>query len=200
MKTTSNDYGTVIIINGASAVGKSSIVKVFQTKQATPWLSAGIDNLFARILPQKFYLEAEHNDPVAMPSDAFKYKKATGFAVKIGPNAQTVIKGMHRAIASYAHAGNNVIVDYIKYDDAWIPDLKEALHGIKVFWIGINASLASIEQREKTRGTSPIGHARSHYDTVHLNISYDLMINTNSLSPDQAADQIITFIRKQPLR
>lgn len=194
MKKTSRNPGMVLIINGASAVGKSSIVKAFQTKQAAPWLSAGIDNLFARILPQKFYLEAKQNYHLAIHNDTSENKKATLFTVKIGPEAQTIIKGMHRAIAAYAHVGNNVIVDYIKYDDAWIPDLKESLQGIKVIWIGINASLASIEQREKARGTSPSGHARSHYDTVHMNMSYDLMINTDSLTANQAADLIIKKI------
>ncbi len=194
MKKTNNTPGMVIIINGASAVGKSSIVKAFQAKQTTPWLSTGIDNLFARILPQKFYLETKQKDSLAMHNNAPEDRKATLCTVKIGPEAQAVIKGMHRAIAAYAHVGNNVIVDYIKYDDTWIPDLKESLQGINVIWIGIDASLASIEQREKTRGTSPSGHARSHYDTVHINMPYNFMINTDSLTAEQTADLIIKKI------
>ena len=85
---------------------------------------------------------------------------------------------MHRAIAAYANTGNNVVVDYIKYEPEWLPDIQNALHGIKVIWVGVTANLESIEQREKKRGTSPEGHARSHYHTVHQGITYDLMINT----------------------
>jgi chloramphenicol 3-O phosphotransferase len=103
---------------------------------------------------------------------------------------------MHRAIAAYAQSGNNVIVDYIKYEQPWVADLKNALKGIKVVWVGVTASLESVQQREKMRGTSPEGHARSHYHTVHQDMNYDLMLDTDNLRPEQSADKIIEFIQK----
>ncbi len=119
------------------------------------------------------------------------------FILEVGPEGQMVIRGMHRAIAAYAHTGNNVIVDYIKYEGAWIPDLKEALKGIPVIWVGVTAPLEIIQQREKKRGTSPEGHARSHYYTIHQGMSYDVMIDTSLLTPDQAADKVINFMNEK---
>jgi hypothetical protein len=36
--------GTVIILNGTSAVGKSSIMRAFHAQHVGPWLGIGIDN------------------------------------------------------------------------------------------------------------------------------------------------------------
>lgn len=187
--------GTVIILNGPSSVGKSSIIKAFQTKRPEPWLSIGIDNFFVGVLPPKFYLESKPEHYGVMRGIASEDALGKLFTLEVGSEGQKVIKGMHHAIAAYAKAGNNVIVDYIKYEQPWIDDLKNALQGIKVIWVGATASLESIQQREKKRGTSPEGHARSHYHTVHQGMDYDLMLDTDKLNPEQAADKIIEFIK-----
>jgi chloramphenicol 3-O phosphotransferase len=181
--------GMVIIINGPSAVGKTSIIKEFQKRQTSPWLSIGIDNFFVGVLPPKFYLEDKPEHHAVMHGVASEDAHGKLFTLQIGPEGQKIIRGMHRAIAAYAREGNNVIVDYIKYDSAWISDLQESLKGIKVLWVGVTASLESIQQREKARGTSPEGHARSVYHTMHEGMSYDLMLNTDSTMPEQAAEK-----------
>jgi chloramphenicol 3-O phosphotransferase len=187
--------GMVIILNGPSSVGKSSIMKAFQTKEKTPWLSIGIDNFFVGVLPPKFYLEDTPEHRLVMHGIASEDAKGKLFTLTVGSEGQKVIKGMHRSIAAYAQTGNNVIVDYIQYDNTWITDLQKSLNGIKVVWVGVTASLDSIQQREKKRGTSPEGHARSHYNTVHQRITYDLMLDTDSLTPEQSAEKIIDLIK-----
>ena len=193
MNTPTTKSGMVIIINGPSGVGKSSIIKAFQIKQKTPWLGTGIDHLYIGVLPPHFLDDKpEHHSVMYIKTTEGKEGKMV--TAVFGPEGQKVIKGMNRAIAAYAHAGNNVIADYIQYNQAWIADLKTTLHDVKVIWVGVTASLDSIEQREKKRGTSPEGHARSHYQTVHKGIEYDLMIDTDAVTPEQAADQIIALI------
>ena len=187
--------GTVIILNGPSSVGKSSIIKEFQAKQTTPWLGTGIDHLYIGVIPP-IWLDDKPEHHAIMTVEKTEDKEGPMVKAIFGPEGQKVIKGMHCAIAAYANAGNNVIVDYIKYDPEWITDLQKVLQDIKVIWVGVNASLESIEQREKNRGTSPQGHARSHYDTVHKGISYDLKLDTDSLTSEQAADQIVEFLKK----
>ncbi len=187
--------GMVIVVNGTSAVGKTSIIKAFQAKQSTPWLSIGIDNFFVGVIPPKFYLEDKPEHRLVMHGVASEDKEGKLFTLEIGTEGQKIIKGMHRSIAAYAREGNNVIVDYIQYDPTWIVDLQESLRGITIIWVGVTASLEAIKQREKARGTSPEGHARSVYHTVHQGIKYDLMLNTDSLTPEQAADKIIEFVK-----
>jgi len=105
---------------------------------------------------------------------------------------------MHAAVGAYAHAGNNIIVDYILYDQQWIQDLVHALKDIRVYNIGINPALSVLEEREKARATSPVGHARSHYNTVHQGMVYDLELDTSTMTVEQAALKIKNFIDQNP--
>lgn len=50
-------YGTVIVLNGPSAAGKSSAIKAFQNNQNSTWLGIGVDNFFVGVIPQKLLLE-----------------------------------------------------------------------------------------------------------------------------------------------
>ena len=58
--------------------------------------------------------------------------------------------------------------------------------------------LKAIEEREKKRATSPEGHARSHYDTVHSFDDYDLVIDDPTLSAEEIARQIQRYMDKNP--
>jgi len=193
-KSIDTKFGTVIILNGPSASGKSSIIKAFQEKREEPWLCTGLDNFYVGVLAPKFLDDKpEHSNVMTVKKFETKDGKKVVKAI-FGSEGQKVIRGMHRAIAAYAQAGNNVVVDYIKYEDAWIPDFQEALKGINVIFVKVNASLESIEKREKARATSPVGHTRSHYSTVHNGIKYDLEINTDDLNPEQGANKIIEYL------
>ena len=198
-KFKTNLSGTVIILNGPSSVGKSSIIKAFQAKQDTPWLGTGIDQLYVGVIPP-VWLDDKQEHSSIMSIKKTEDEEGPIVTAVFGPDGQKVIKGMHRAIAAYANVGNNLIVDYIKYEDDWLVDFKKALKGIKVIWVGVKASLDSIIERERKRGTSPIGHARSHYYSVHDGIDYDLILNTDLLTPEKAADEIIKFINNPDLK
>lgn len=94
------------------------------------------------------------------------------------------------AIAEYAKTGCNVIVDYISYSDDQRKDLEQSLSGLKTLFVGITVDLDEIERRESSRATSPPGHARSHYNSVHEGWNYDLKIDASKLSADQVAQKI----------
>ena len=189
--------GTVVILNGPSAVGKSSIMRAFQKKHNDVWLGIGIDNFFVGVLPSKFYLEDKPEHYTVMRGVGSEDDEGKLFTLHIGDQGQKVIKGMHRAIAAYARAGNNVLVDYIMYDQAWLKDLQSSLAGIPVISVGLTASLPTLELREKTRGTSPEGHARSIYHSVHYGWNYDIKINTDEVMPDQIVDVIDHYIENK---
>jgi chloramphenicol 3-O phosphotransferase len=113
----------------------------------------------------------------------------------IGDQGDKVAYGMNSAIFAYAQNGNNVIVDYIAYKKEWLDDLrKKKPENINIYYIKVNIPLEILEQREKNRGTSPVGHARSHYDIIDWDISYDLEIDSGTESPEQIAEKIKTFI------
>jgi chloramphenicol 3-O phosphotransferase len=196
--------GIILILNGPSSSGKTSIQKAFQKKSDHLFLRIGIDSFFDELLPEPDISRLQEEKRFDQKTSLGEYirgitleEDATGAPIiplHIGPAGDRVMRGMHRSMATYAKAGNNLIVDYILYKAEYLDDLISSLKGRKVYWIGVFAPLDIIEQREKARGTSPAGHARSHYQSCHQNVSYDLELNTEKTTPEELAEEILNFI------
>ncbi len=190
--------GIVIILNGPSAAGKSSLQKAVQRLAPVPYLNVGIDNFFNDLFPD------EHGK-LGCKADAdfgndLRWVTITDNLVylHVGPAGQKIVDGMNKAIAAYAKAGNNVVVDYIMYEQSWMQDLLHQLQGCPVYLVGVTVPLDVLQAREQARSTSPIGHAGSHYHTVHVGNSYDLELDYVTMTPDQGAIKILEFVKNNP--
>lgn len=196
--------GTIIILNGVSSVGKTSIQKALQKIMPEPYLSLGIDNMLVGTLPEQcmtgdFFNTDRPKDGVQGMHGYFaKDEQGKLFKLEFGPACQKLIRGMHRSFAAMAREHNNIVVDYILYDQRWLPDLVDALCGYRVYFVGVKAPLDIVQKREKKRGTSPEGHARAYYDKVHKHGEYDIIIDTLELTPEKAAEKIKAFIDQKP--
>lgn len=191
---------TVIILNGPSASGKSSIQEAFIRKIDTPWIKIGIDNFFVGVL-STYYIYGEYKpiNPIYKIMEGIATQdenKNPIFTLKVGPSGEKIINGMNHAIKAYADAGNNIIIDYIAYEPEWLESLVALLKGHKVIVVGVNLPLEVLEQREVTRATSPRGHARSHYETVHKHkVKYALEVDSSKMTPEQIAESIFSLIK-----
>jgi chloramphenicol 3-O phosphotransferase len=179
--------GTVIILNGTSSSGKTSIVRALQEVLDEPYLDAGIDK-FLFMLPKRYldeplwhqvfdYLYA---DPIAR----------TGLSIKAGPVGHRVVTGMHRSIAALACAGNNVVADHVLLEQPWLKDCVEILRDFPVWFVGVRCPLEVVEQRERERRDRTWGQARAQFDLVHAHGLYDLEVDTSISSPVDCALQI----------
>lgn len=195
-----NSSGAVIILNGPSGSGKSSIQREFQTRMMPNlWIKLGIDTLFdspmPNITPENLSVWQSPN-PIRWVEQSQDAEGKNVITLYLGDQGERVAYGMNSAIAAYAHAGCNVIVDYIAYDQAWLTDLQSKLKGVRTYFIAIDIPLDILEQREAARGTSPAGHARSHYHTVYGDISYDLRVSSEKNSPEIIAQEIAAYIAR----
>ena len=187
---------TIIILNGPSAAGKSSIQKELQKIMPQPYLALGIDNLFSALCPDEYTIGEK---PQGFDQKLIRWVEVISQNGKpriplfIGPEGKKIIQGMIGAIKAYADAGNNLVIDYIQYDPAWTKQLKKTLKKHKVIWVKVDIPLETLEEREKARGTSPVGHARSHYHSVYQDINYSLSVNTKTMRPKDCARLIKTY-------
>lgn len=191
--------GKVIILNGPSAAGKTTLQKAIQSQANETYIALGIDSLFNDVFPDEYGSKVTIKaDPKTLRSVRSYQDQSGNPVVKllIGETGQKIAKGMNRAIAAYAQSGLNVVVDYIAYDPDWLPDLKAHLQGIPTYFIGVKLPLDLLEDRERARNTSPVGHARSHYHTVHQGWTYDLEVDTSVLSAHEAAQRILQLVDK----
>ncbi|MGE0622669.1 MAG: chloramphenicol phosphotransferase CPT family protein [Pseudomonadales bacterium] len=119
--------------------------------------------------------------------------------IQFGEHGEHVLRGMRRAIAAFALAGNNVIVDDILFKPAYLDDYAVALEGIPAWLIGVRCTLEEVNAREGRRSGRFPGTAASHFHDVHAHgAGYDLEVDTTRASPKQCALDIVARLRHPP--
>jgi chloramphenicol 3-O phosphotransferase len=172
-------FGNIILVNGASSSGKSTLSKALQEKLEQPFWHYSIDHLIAaNILPQ-----------ARIKSKEFLWSD-------LRPQ---FFAGFHHSLPALAKAGNNLIVEHIVETKEWMQLLLELLAPFDVFFVGVHCPLPELERREIERGNRRIGEARQDFETVHTFGVYDLEID----APNNLAANVETVIsawetRKQP--
>jgi chloramphenicol 3-O phosphotransferase len=168
--------GNIILLNGPSSSGKTSILHALQNLMEEPYLEAGIDK-FIYMLPGR-YLERPLWDDVL------------GLAIQAGAEGHLLIAGMHRAIASLSRAGNHVIADHVLVEPLWLQDCANLFNDLPAYFIGIHCPLLILEQREQARRTRTLGQAKAQFGRVHAHCVYDLEVDTSINTPEECALQI----------
>lgn len=188
--------GRVVIINGPSSVGKSTIASGLQGTMGEPWLKLALDD-FLGFMPEPLVNRAPSADP------GFRWFPAvvTGDEathIAVGEYGHRVIRGMHQVVAALARSDLDVIVDDVIVDASWLDDYLQAMTGIDVIFVGVTAPLRVIEERELARGDRHPRLARGHYDIVHHDMIYDVIVDTSVLSPEACIDHVVARIHTGP--
>lgn len=175
-----NSTGTILIINGASSSGKTSLVHALQDMLPKPYLEAGIDK-FIFMMPGR-YLERPLWDEVL------------GKADHAGETGHVLIGAMHRAIRALALAGVNVIADHVLLEPAWVQDCAALLRDLPAYLVGVRCPLEVLEERERSRRNRTLGQARLQHQLVHAHGVYDLEVDTSRLNPQECAGRVAEFL------
>ncbi len=171
--------GKIILVNGASSSGKSTLSRALQEKLEQPFWHYSIDHLIAA----NILLHARIKSKEFLWSD-------------LRPQFFT---GFHHSLPALAKAGNNLIVEHIVETKEWMTLLLELLAPFDVFFVGVHCPLPELERREIERGNRRIGEARQDFETVHTFGIYDLEVDaTNDLDANVATVISAWKIRKQP--
>ena len=176
----------VVILNGVSSVGKTSIAKALQRIAAEPFLNVSMD-AFLDMLPERTL-----NHPDGITFEAVYGASRPTVAVRTGPVVERALTGMRHAVSALADRGNNLIVDEVMFGAVEEEEYRRLLQPFDVLFVGIFASLEVIEERERLRGDREIGLARWQFDLVHRDRAYDLRVDTTHMTPDAAALKIKT--------
>lgn len=173
----------VIILNGPSSAGKTSLGRALQNLLETPYLLVQMD-AFLEMLPPWM---ANH-------SDAFAFKHLEGqnppqVEITTGVYGQRLMKGMRDFVLTLADAGHALIVDDVMLDGEQT-DYQSLLCEHTVRFVGVSADLSTLEDRERQRGDRDIGQTRWQHKRVHEKCDYDLEIDTTNISPEEGAQRV----------
>ena len=185
--------GRIIVLNGTSSSGKSTLVRALQDQLPDPWIEIGIDR-FVFALPKR-YLDQP------LWSEVFRYVRADGrsdgpFTIETGPLGERLVGGMHRTAAALAEGGLDLIVDHVMLEDRWLDEIAALWARFRVLYVGVRCPLAVIVERERTRRDRTIGQAAAQFAVVHRRGGYDLELDTSILSPEEAARVIIGAVER----
>ena len=161
--------GKIILLNGASSSGKTSIATALQKQLKSTYLHVGIDT-FIKMFP---------NDYVAA-EDEEKRKR--------------ILSAMHACITMLASTGHNLIVDHVIDEPDFMNNIISQLSNFKVTFVGVHCPLEILEMREASRSDRQFGLAKSHFQKVHVDKMYDFEIDTSQSSPKECAHKIIDYI------
>jgi chloramphenicol 3-O phosphotransferase len=181
----------VVILNGTSSSGKTTIATAFRDQRAAVgdfWLLTGIDDFLSKI-PYAWKSAGPDRGPFA--AEGIRFEIAQEEPVRVGSVGRQVLRAYQAGVAAAAHVGLNVIVDEVVIDRTSWDDWTDALAGLDVVWVGIRCSAEVAEERNRARGDRFAGLARAQTATVHRDAGYDFEIDTTTQTPDEALSQLI---------
>jgi chloramphenicol 3-O phosphotransferase len=176
------DKGHVILLNGTSSSGKTTIAKALQASLSEPYMHISGDHLLD-MLPEWFW----------SPPD----QEAAAAVMRLVP---AIIPGLHRCVVALAESGINLIVDHVLQEKEWLEECVEIWDGLDVLFVGVECPLEIAEQREKERDDRNIGTARYQYERVHAHGLYDVKVDTSTLTVDECVTRITELVEKKPAR
>lgn len=171
--------GKIIIINGPSSSGKTTLALALLKQIDLPFIRFSFD-LFL--------------DHKALPLEQIRNKTFSWDRMR-----PAVFNGIHHCLPALANTGNNIIFDHIIESNLWLQNLLSLLSEIDVFFVGLHCSLPELERREILRGNRRKGEASMDFQTVHGITSYDLELNSENLLENNVALLIKSWKeRKRP--
>jgi chloramphenicol 3-O phosphotransferase len=126
--------GSIILINGPSSSGKTTLALAVQKQIDIPFLRFSFD-LFL--------------DNKVLPLDQIRNGAFAWDLMR-----PSVFRGIHQCLPALATAGNHLIFDHIIETISWLEDLLQSISGLDVFFVGLHCSLPELERRELQRGTA----------------------------------------------
>jgi len=173
-------YGKVIVLNGASSSGKTSILNQLQGLLVEPYLNVGIDK-FIWMLPKR-YLDRPLWDDVL------------GLATESGAMGSRLFSSMHKVIQLLSLEGMNVVADYVMVESEWVGECARLFSPLPAYFVGVQCPLEVLIQREFARKDRTLGQAEAQFPLVHKDMIYDLVVDTSLLSIEECALKIKEYI------
>lgn len=185
--------GKIIILNGTSCSGKTTLAHALQNALSEPYYALSIDD-FQNGFPAGTIQFGDGIDPAEVPGWLAVVADGRLVDLRMGPQGLRFLEGLYASLAAFAAAGNNIIFEDVFYDERALKAALKALQGLPVLLVGVFVPLEVARQREEARGTALPGGAEVYFERVHAHELYDLEVDTAMATPDECALAIRDFL------
>jgi chloramphenicol 3-O phosphotransferase len=185
--------GRIILLNGSSSAGKTTLAITLQQLLPDPWHHIALDQFRDGLGGRYRGLNSPPGTPGARGLNVVPVTLGNERVteVRFGDIGERVLRGMRRAIAAFAREGNNVIIDDLMFEPSYLFDYVDTLQTFDVLFVGVRCPIDVVNAREARRPGRFPGTATSHFDRVHTHCVYDIEVETGVASPRDCAQQII---------
>lgn len=204
--------GHVIILNGTSCAGKTSLAQAMQRISDQPYLSTGNDD-FLPMFPLKYVgLDKSIQPAVHVWPEPGSPRTREGYEVivsepgnppkfhlTVGQVAWRSLQGMHAACAALARAGNRVIIADVVTEPLLV-NYCTALKGLEVYVVLVDCPLEELERRERAHRNRTPGAARMQFDAVRQPGVFDLTVNAADSDAAACARRVLDHLGRNPPR
>jgi chloramphenicol 3-O phosphotransferase len=168
--------GQIILLNGVSSSGKTSIARQLLLVLDRPYFCLSVDAINS--------MRAKERTAELSPADLAAVLTRTR-------------AGFHRAVAGMARAGNDIVADYVLSERWRLLDCLTVLAGLDVVLVGVHCSAAELERRERARGDRLPGQAAGQLEQVHAHGVYDIECDTTATGSRDCAIRIKDFLSRR---
>lgn len=183
--------GQIILLNGTSSAGKSTIAKQLQEILPQPYLHTGIDHFLGAAPWSRLMVYGDSTVQTEAAGWILPFRDGALVDVpQLGPVAYQWLDGMYASFATLASAGINLIVDDVIYDPQVLRLAVTRLADLPVLFVGLHCPVEEAMRREQVRGDRAPGGAAIFHGLVHRHGCYDLEIDTAQASPTECVEQI----------
>ncbi|HTU85756.1 MAG TPA: AAA family ATPase [Solirubrobacteraceae bacterium] len=187
--------GRVVILNGASSSGKTTLAEHFRDAKASEgecWLLLGIDDFLIK-LPEQWFAYPGYGGPFR--DAGVRYEPySEGLEPRVGEVGRRLLAAYHEAVAACARVGFNVLVDDVCFDEHSAAGWQDALAGLPAAFVAVRCEPDIAEAREQARGDRLPGLARGLSGLVHRDLAYDFEVDTSCADIETVTAQLISFI------
>jgi chloramphenicol 3-O phosphotransferase len=184
----------IILLNGTSSSGKTTIARIMQEKYDGILLLYGVDTMVQLAFPAKCDFPPYNEQAIKMADTGTDGHP--NLKLIVSPYMYPVYSSAIHFYKILSEQGYDIIIDELLFDDNRIKPYFEILKGEKVYFIGIKPQKEVVIKREKERGDRMPGLAAGLYDDVYNpEFKYDLLIDSGKMTPEESADSILDFVK-----
>ena len=172
----------VIVLNGGSSSGKSSISRVLQEMLPDLWLTFGVD-AFIESLPNR-------GDS---PRAGITYEQDG--TITFSSDYRALERSWYAGLRSMATAGAHLILDEVMLaSGAGQERLRSMFCDVDMVWVGVRCTPDVAASRESQRPDRAEGMARKQALSMHHEVIYDFEVNTTNRSTEDCAHDLADWL------
>lgn len=179
----------IIVINGASSSGKTSLARALQDAWEGPLLYWSLDHVISQ-LPFAYTGEGEHS------AEGFELLNSEIVARQHGYILNELSAGY---VGQVGRLGYDLVVDYVFLDETMLRPFAESLREIEICFVGVDCREDIISKRNEARKDRAKGISKMQRQNVHFcRTLYDIELDSTHSLPAVLAEKILEYLDSNP--